>query len=323
MLAPFACGQLAKDASYPYGGAAFRAFVDESYRRASAGGSDAFFRWFDAETQERLGVTLARWLAARRTALDRARATRNASTVAKAETAACQQTWELIKKTLRKFSLDRGFEFTNAVALNERQCFLQSVLIAGLLQHCGVDAGVAMVWRNPKGQESNLGHAVAIARLANGRDLLIDASGAEPFARHTGLFLRTSGAYAFLAPVYAGTSLEITGYRSPAGVTMTSGKLFGLDQAFLASQFEFYRGERAPGGVISTKPTPQGLAASERSLRIATRACPGNPLATYMLGLAQRKLGRTAEALATLRRAESLYRRFGWTPQSVSRAARE
>lgn len=320
---PFAWGRLSRDASYPYGGETFRAFVAESYRQAGAGGPDAFFLWFDAETQARLGATLPHWLAAQRKALDRTRATKNAASIAKAETTACHETWELIKKTLRRFSLDRGFEFTNAVAHNERQCFLQSVLIAGLLQHGGVDAGVAMVWRNPKGQESNLGHAVAIARLASGRDLLVDASDPEPFMRHGGLFLRTRTGYAFVTPMYAAARAEITGYRSPGGATIPGATLMGLDPRFLASQFDFYRGERASGGPISTKPTPQGLAASERHLRSATNRCSSNPLATYVLGLTQRKLGKASEARTTLRRAEALYRKFGWTPESVSRAARE
>jgi len=50
-----------------------------------------------------------------------------------------------VKKGIPKFSLDRGFEFTNTVKLGERQCFLQSIIIAAILQALDLDAGVVMV----------------------------------------------------------------------------------------------------------------------------------------------------------------------------------
>ena len=40
---------------------------------------------------------------------------------------------KLTKTIIPRFSLDRGFEFANVVRYGERQCFLQSVLIASLV----------------------------------------------------------------------------------------------------------------------------------------------------------------------------------------------
>ena len=69
-----------------------------------------------------------------------------------------------------------------AARSGQRQCFLQSVLIAGLLQRMGISAGVAMVYRNPRGEESNNGHAVTLVKLPDGDDLVADA--AELFGCH-------------------------------------------------------------------------------------------------------------------------------------------
>ncbi len=89
---------------------------------------------------------------------------------------------------LPKFSLDRGYEFRHSVDRLERQCFLQSVLIAGLMQRMGMEAGVVMIYRNQKGEASNLGHATVVLKLDNGRDIMVDASDPHPFMRHRGVF---------------------------------------------------------------------------------------------------------------------------------------
>src|SRR4029079_16762051 len=77
----------------------------------------------------------------------------------------------IIKKVIPKFSLQHGFEFYQAKDLGERQCFLQSVLVSGLLQRAGIDSGVVMVYKNIAGEATNNGHAVAVARLTNGDDI--------------------------------------------------------------------------------------------------------------------------------------------------------
>ena len=121
--------------------------------------------------------------------------------------AAARWAFTLVKRLLPHFSLEEGYEFAYAALKGERQCLLQSVLVQGLLEQAGFRAGVYMVWRNPEGKESNLGHAVAVLRL-EGRNYLVDPSEPEPFARHLGLFVDTgagfSSTWASLPPATGG-----------------------------------------------------------------------------------------------------------------------
>ena len=209
--------------------------------------------------------------------------------------------WKRIKKTITKFSLDRGFEFTNAVVTNERQCYLQSIIVAGELQKAGYNAGVAMVWNNPKGQTSNNGHAVAVVRTG-AKDIVVDCSEPKPFEVHKGLFMRMGDGYKYVEPVYTPDEW-ITGYRIVGtGETVAPSKLTLLDLPFLRSQFDYYRGERAIGGVIAKAKTPAGLAASEKFYRRSLAECPENPLTVAMLA-------RTLVAEASLRRRRPFGRR--------------
>ena len=137
---------------------------------------------------------------------------------------------------LPKFSLDRGFEFHHAVGNRERQCFLQSVLMAGLLQRMGAEAGVVMIFKSQLGQTSNLGHAAVVLKLSSGRDVIVDASDPTPFIPHQGVFARVSG-YRFLTPVYAMDSPQIVSYRVMSGkfqIAARQLRTFGLRVPALA-----------------------------------------------------------------------------------------
>ena len=118
---------------FPYGGREFSGFVSESFRNCG-GKSKEFFDWFNQAFQEARGVTLARWLNSWKVRLDTTSRSdvHEASTEAQREFAA--DVHKAIKQTIRKFSFDRGFEFAYTVRFGERQCLLQSVLAAGLLQ---------------------------------------------------------------------------------------------------------------------------------------------------------------------------------------------
>jgi hypothetical protein len=70
---------------------------------------------------------------------------------AAAERQVCADLHKSIKSRIPRFSLDRGFEFRHTVGRGERQCFLQSVVIASLLQRAGIPAGVAMVFATKRG----------------------------------------------------------------------------------------------------------------------------------------------------------------------------
>jgi hypothetical protein len=158
---------------------------------------------------------------------------------------------KLIKDIIPRFSLDRGFEFANVITRGERQCFLQSVIIAGILQKTGVDAGIAMVYRSISGQESNNGHAVVLVKLPNGRDLIVDASDPVPFVEQRGLFVNHHG-YKFVKPVYNKADHQILYYTAESNSSrIAASRVKTLDYNFIRSQFYYYRGERAPGGVFA------------------------------------------------------------------------
>ncbi len=208
------------------------------------------------------------------------------------------------------------------------------MLIVGLLQAAGVDSGVAMVWINDAGHESNNGHAVAVARLADGTDLVVDASFPDPFADQAGLVVAdASGGYCFVRPVYSGHRLYVYGRRRYAGSrfirSYRSSKGTGeirvrmLDIPFLRSQFDYYRGERAPGGFTAKEKTPAGLAASARFLERAVRICPQNPLPVYVLGRVYARQGKLSLAKAQIVRGHALYERFGFVPRGPREAYAE
>jgi hypothetical protein len=313
-------GPLAADEQYPYGEAAFTAFVEESYLDAGAGDASEFYTWMeDAYAQsksrypgeEELG--LEELLQAKQEALagieDPAR---------KSASILVLSSWlhRMVKSVIPRFSLDRGFEFRNVVLYGERQCFLQSVLVAGLLQRMGVDGGVAMVSRNVHGSPTNNGHAVALARLPDGTDLIVDCSEPEPFPRQQGLFVRGEG-YEYVAPVYRPGSSLIERYRRLRdGGIMSPFKIRTLDTAFLSSQFYFYRGERVPGGLVAARINPDALERSAEYLRESVRLCPQNPLAVFALGRAYLKQGKPYLARVSLRKACALYAQAGWVPKA-------
>jgi hypothetical protein len=229
--------------------------------------------------------------------------------------AAARWAFTLVKRLLPHFSLEEGYEFAYAALKGERQCLLQSVLVQGLLEQAGFRAGVYMVWRNPEGKESNLGHAVAVLRL-EGRDYLVDPSEPEPFARHLGLFVDTRAGYRFAEPVYAQDG-AIVGYRI-GGQVLAPGLVQPLPFAFVRSQFYYYRGEQARGGLFRKPSTPEGLRRSLAMLEKASSLDPANPLALYALGLVKAKLH--LEARGDLERAYRLYLSYGHVPEGPKRA---
>ncbi len=312
---------LALDARYPYGAAAFSIFVDDSYREAGAAALAPFSRWFaEAYAKSRAKLAGAENLSLQQALTERAqelRTIRDPQRKARLEIASGAWLHRLIKEVIPRFSLERGFEFALTVKYGERQCLLQSTLIAGLLQAMDINAGVYMVWKNPAGQESNNGHAVTVIRLADGRDILVDASEADPFARHQGLFVmeRTAPRYRFMLASYD-TDAPITAYRPAAGGrALTPREVRPLDVTFLRSQFYYYRGEQAPGGFLGRPSTAAGLAASARYLRMADLIDPQNPLAEYVLGHVYTKQGRAVPAKTQYITGYRLYAAFGHVPQ--------
>ncbi|RIH82860.1 Tetratricopeptide repeat protein [Meiothermus luteus] len=305
---------------YPYRSIVFGRFLDDSYALAPTPGPKPFREWLEAAYQARYQESLRQALAQRRARLE---ATPDPRKRAALEEATAAWLHRAVKALIPRFSLERGFEFFNAVRFGERQCLLQSVLIAGLLQEAGLEAGVAMVWKNPLGQESNLGHAVALLRGSDGQDRLVDASDPTPFMRHPGLYLWDASArdYRFVE-VSFGPEGVVRGYtRLADGRPLPLGQARPLDTAFLRSQFDYYRGERAPGGFIGPS-TPAGLEASARFLERAIVRQPRNPLAVYGLGYVYRKQGRLEAARKQFQRAYRLYLAQGHVPPGPQEAQR-
>jgi hypothetical protein len=226
----------------------------------------------------------------------------------------------LVKKALPHFSLNTGFEFKDAVLKGQRQCFLQSVLLASFLQEAGIPAGVAMVNENESGEQTNNKHAVCIARLANDHDLVIDASAPEPFVRQKGLFLECTNGYRFLRPDYEPDSsiASFQAYRFPTAYAVD--QIQPLDLEFIRSQFEYYRGERTVGGVMAKAKRPGGMELARRFLSRSVYLCPGNPLSAYMLGRVLQWQGHGREAGKALRKAMSDYLEAGWVPPDEQEA---
>lgn len=309
---------------YPYHTPRFSQLLAESYGRGNAGDPRTFYTWMETTYQasaarypgkEALGLDAL--LEERRQAL--------ASIADPAQKAQLQRelaAWahRLVTTLLPHVSLDRGFEFFNAARHGERHPFLQSVLIAALLQQAGVDAGVAMVYRNPRGRETNNGHAVTLVKLTGGRDLVVDASIRQPFVRQQGLLLRAPQ-YRYLRPVYDQATGEIISYLSADGrESVPTAGARDLDYNFLRSQFWYYRGERSPGGLLAKTPTEGGLNRSERALRTSTRLCRKNALALYALGRVSLALGKTAEGRRFFEEAYKLYAEAGWVPDEPKEA---
>ena len=183
--------RLQPESRYPFGSSAFDALIRDSEAETASAKRSGFETWLGAAYTRSPKAQLEGFKSLPAALEARQAAYRKLGSVA-AKVAFERETgaWlhRMVKASIPKFSLDRGFEFTNTVALGERQCLLQSVLIAGLLQRIGIDAGTVMIWRNLTGATSNLGHVSTLLRLSNGTALLVDASEPMAFPRHQGVF---------------------------------------------------------------------------------------------------------------------------------------
>jgi tetratricopeptide (TPR) repeat protein len=302
--------------AYPFSSSAFDALVRDSEMETVAPLKPSFEAWLEAAYGANPKAQLDRYKT-----LDAALKARGEAYEAlkdvEARVAMERDTgaWlhRMTKSVIPKFSLDRGFEFTNTVKLGERQCLLQGVLIASLLQKMGFDAGITMIWRSMTGAISNLGHVATLMRLSDGKLLIVDASEPEPFATQQGIFTWNFKlkSYQFLTPKFDPQS-NITGFDRASTKDITA-----LPYSYVRSQFYFYRGERVPGGFVNKPLTPEGLVRSARFLERAIALEPQNPLAQYVLGHVYRSEGKTERANAQYKKGYALYQKFGFIPDGV------
>lgn len=235
------------------------------------------------------------------------------------------QVHKFIKTAIPKFSLQRGYEFTDMAQYGERQCFLQSVLIAGILQRMGINAGVAMVYINKKGEYINNAHAVTLVKLSNGKDIIVDASEKEPFDKHLGLFCGYDSSYKYVVLFFdAKIGYEIDYYNTwpESARNIPISKVLPLDVKFIQSQFDSYRGEWAAGGLRDAKKTKKGLEAAAKYFKRALETCPGNPLPAYFLARCYEELGDKPNAKKTFSMAYKLYSKYGFVPEGVKKRAK-
>ena len=315
--------------AYPYAGPVFSEFVRTSYDQAPDPDRPEFHAWMQRayrESQVRFkGLEQVGDLDAVLAAIKAkyAAAPNNDSrTLLEKQTGAfCHK---LIKKTIKHFSLNHGFEFYSVVDRGQRQCFLQSILIASMMQTAGMQAGVVMVTKSDKGKDSNNGHAVTLVKLSNGNDLLVDDSHKTPFIKQQGLMVAKPGAapYCYLAPQYAADGDQIVGYAAMGadGVAFPTSAVAPLGVQFLKSQFDYYRGERTPGGFFAKAKTTAGLIDSQRFFTRSILEDPGNPLPIYALGRVDLRLGDIEAARQQILTAYQLYSRYGNVPQGEQEA---
>ena len=315
----FASATKSKTDLYPYQSAAFSSFITDSSLETKTSESQAFYAWFGLAYLHHPKVHLEQ-ISNLDLALEKRRqellTINNVAQKSALEIKTASWLHGLVKALIPKFSLDRGFEFTNAMYLGERQCLLQSVLIAGLLQKMGVDAGTIMVWRSQSGEDSNNGHVVTLMKNASGQDLIIDASDKEPVMRHKGLFVYDSSLqdYRFVHPQFAANG-SILGYKRVAdGRLLQPAQVEGLRVSYLRSQFYYYRGERVKDGFLGTPSTTSGLKTSARLLETAQHLAPQNALAVYVLGHVYRRLGQLTLARTQYSKGYTIYKTQGFVP---------
>lgn len=313
--------------AHPYGGDVFQSLVRDSARAIGSAGETGFGAWMDGrflrlargDSAGGDGENWADLLARHRRGLA---AVEDREERARQEMALAVWLHSAVKQGIPNYNLERGFELANVAGREERQCLLQSVLISSLLQAMGVDAGIAMVYQNHDGQYTNNAHVVVLLKQANGRDALVDGSYRQTLVAHKGLMAMLSGGgYRYVRPVYTPDYRAIVSYReAPSGAALSVSAVRPMDVPFMRSQFDFYRGERAAGGVLAERATADGLQRSARFLQSSLEHCPRNPLPAYYLGLVYEKQGRTGDAYRQILAARDLYRQAGWAPQNVAQA---
>ena len=191
-----------------------------------------------------------------------------------------------------------------------------------MLQRAGVPAGIAMVWKSDRGDVSNLGHCVAVLRLADGNDRILDLSSDAktewiPDLPHQGLFLADATGLKFVEPQFDKTNRILAYKLTGTGKSVKPSAIRPLSAAFVRSQFYYYRGERAPGHVIWDPVEQSSLPRAVDALTRSLKECPENPLSTYMLGKVLAWQGKKEEAQLRFVDAHRLYRAQGRVPDSA------
>lgn len=150
-----------------------------------------------------------------------------------------------VRVVINRICLERNYQRAYPNSHEHQQGLLQSVLLAALMHEVGLNSGVVGVWMDQEGHLNEGSHTVALLRLANGRDLLVDAVSPEPFPRHKGIYIwdAQKGEYGRVETCYA-LDVVIVGYlRFCEGKALLPAEVAPLDLPYLYSQFARSRGE--------------------------------------------------------------------------------
>lgn len=312
---------------HPYAGEAFDRLVDDSCSATGAMDRNAFHQWMAARllTIGRswpYGRDAADWETFLKAQREDMESTGDLRQRARKQHALAAWLHATVKKALPNYDLEHGFELAYAARDRQRQCLMGSLLISSLLQAAGVDAGMMMMNQNVDGEFTNNTHVVAVMKLANGNDAVVDASYGWVNVAHRGLMgMDSDGRYRYVRPIYTPDGGEIMAYREePTRRQQSTKDVRPLDAAFALSQIYYYRGERTPGGVLAKRTSREGLDRSVRFFDASLALAPRNPLPAYMLAKAYELQGRREDAFRQYTHARNLYGQAGWTPDEVSRA---
>jgi hypothetical protein len=325
---------------YPYGGAVFTDFVMDSYKYgkkvvATPTVAMQYYTGMDAQLQKpAVQKVLAKhaeqelpwreksWTQIVAAFRQEREKTSNVATRRRLEETFLATLHKTIKTQIPTFSLEEGFEFCNAIDKGKRQCFSQSVLLSGLLQAAGMDAGVVMVWKSETGQVSNNGHAISLVTLADGSRLFIDCSEQHPYSTPQGVFMERmdkANNYRFVRPVFVNGEMPVVEkfLQATRSEPVPIPSLTTVNVAFLRSQFDYYRGERTNNGIMTSKPSTQGVREADLHLTRGVQICPQNPLPFYQLARVRYRLGERKDAQERATRAYRLYDSYGYIPDGV------
>ena len=312
--------------NYPYKSAKMDKFIIDSYNNTNSMDYKQFYKWMDdkftqwlKENKKKLPVNLmdksnfTEFCSASKRELQ---AVKDNKKKEKAIINLCQWLHKYIKKIIPVFSLQRGYEFSNVVLFGERQCYLQSVLIASILQYMGIDAGVVMVNKNEKGVESNNGHAVTLVKISKDKLIVVDASEPYPFAIHQGLFLKRDGNYIYLVPNY-NTDKIIKDFNTYNNKKVSNREVSCLNEDFLNSQFYVYRGEWVDGALHDNKKSAVGIKKANNYFKKAVEICSENTLALYFYARSFEEMGEKENAVKYFDKAYKCCVKYGFVPPNL------
>lgn len=305
-------------ATFRYENAEFRGIVADSYRVTRKGSPTKFYRIIESRLRQQVGKPWLKFAWERRYA-------QNRITDLEKRAEFQEQTIEIIHRAVRAIApkSDRysGFEFAYMASRKTRDALSQTVLAATLLQDCGIKAGVTVVFKRSGGDYVNFDYPVAIAKLANYRDRLVDLTTSIVSPQHLGVLLVNQENYDYIAlsPSYERQTGRIEAYVKQTGTrpTLSARYTSTLDINYVDSLFDVNRALFIKDGLKSLTPSDSALKLTISYLKRAIEKCGENAISTHLLAQTYELLGDRNQAGSYFRDAYSMYQRYGFVPEGV------